>query len=51
MPYNLVVTGAFGDYQIGDQITDQATVAQVVQTHPERVVKVAMPVTDQNGEH
>lgn len=37
----LVVKAHFGDYKIGDRITDQAKVASVLESHPHAVVKVA----------
>ncbi|MGJ7529851.1 hypothetical protein [Variovorax sp. GB1P17] len=50
----LVVTSAFGDYLPGQEITDEKTVAEVLESHPGSVVKVASdtptaPVAPQTG--
>ncbi|EJN07790.1 hypothetical protein [Herbaspirillum sp. YR522] len=39
---NLVVTHAFGDYQVGNQISDEQTVAEILASEQAQfVVKVA----------
>ena len=43
MTYHLSVTQPFGDYARGDRITDANTVASVLETHPQNVVRVVAP--------
>ena len=35
-----VVTAAFGDFQIGDEITDEEAMSKVEQENPDKVVAV-----------
>jgi hypothetical protein len=39
----LVVTHAFGDFAIGDEITDADTIEAILAERPQMVVKVADP--------
>jgi hypothetical protein len=40
----LIVTHAFGDFQVGDQITDPAKIAELTQSHSaSNVVQVDLP--------
>lgn len=46
MNFTLVVTRAFADYKVGDQITDQLVVAEILNTtNSANVVKTAMAPT------
>lgn len=45
---HLTVIVPFGDYARGERITDPATVAAILETHPHHVVKHA-PVAGQEG--
>lgn len=39
MATQLVVTHPFGEYAIGDRITDAETIAKVTESHPSHVVR------------
>ena len=41
MTYHLSVTQPFGDYARGDRIIDAGTVASVLESYPQNVVRVA----------
>lgn len=41
MPIELVVTIPFGDYKVGERITDKAEIDKALETNAAHVVKVA----------